>query len=167
MTRTFGPKQSGKSSDEPQLRRGRALPVSGDAAMAGQTAFLRAGFSDPTLVLRWKEIAGTEIARIAQPLKFNEAGGVLTLLAEPGAALFLGHDSRILAARINAYMGRAAVVRIKFVQGRLAPPVLPARPARPSGAPDPCDPVHKYQGPEGLKKALQSLARWRPGPQER
>ena len=167
MTRTLGPKQSGKPAEEPRQRRGRPLPVSGDASLAGQAAFLRAGFGDPTLVLRWKEIAGAEIARIAQPLKFNEASGVLTLLAEPGAALFLGHDSRILAERINSYLGRPAVARIKFVQGRLTPPALPARPARPDAAPDPCDPVHKYQGPEGLKKALQSLARWRPASKER
>jgi hypothetical protein len=167
MTRTQGPKQSGKAIEEPPRRHGRAQAVAGDATLAGRTAFARAGFTDPTLVLRWREIAGPEIARIARPLKFSEASGVLTLLAEPGAALFLGHDSRALAARINAYLGRRAVTRIKFVQGVLAPPPAPIRPPKPRAVPDPLDPVHKYRGPENLKNALQSLARWRPSRQER
>ena len=52
-------------------RRSRAMPT-----LAGRAAFARAGFSDPTLVLRWAEIAGPEIARIARPLKFSEATAV-------------------------------------------------------------------------------------------
>jgi hypothetical protein len=162
MTRTLGPKQSGNGAVEPPHRRGWAKPVAGDATSAGRAAFSRAGFNDPTLVLRWTEIAGPEIARIARPLKFSEANGVLTLMAEPGAALFLGHDSRALAARINGYLGRNAVARIKFVQGMLAAPPAPARPPKPSATPDPQDPVYRYRGPENLKLALQSLARWRP-----
>ena len=166
MTRTLRPKQSGSAADDPPPRRGRALTVAGDATLAGRAAFTRAGFSDPTLVLHWTEISGPEIARIARPLKFNEASGVLTLLAEPGAALFLGHDARALAARINTYLGRKAVARVKFVQGVLATPPAPPPPPKPSAALDPQDPVHGYRGPESLKNALQSLARWRLGRQE-
>ena len=166
MARTPGSKQSGTPTEEPPLRRGRAQAVAGDATLAGRVAFSRAGFSDPTLVLRWTEIAGTEIARIARPLKFSEASGVLTLLAEPGAALFLGHDARALAGRINAYLGRNAVARIKFVQGMLATQPAAAQPLKPGPAPGPQDPVHKYRGPESLKNALQSLARWRPARRE-
>ena len=104
-----------------------------------------------------------------RPLKLNEgpSGGVLTLLAEPGAALFLGHDARALAGRINAYLGRDAVARVKFVQGALASAPLPPRPPKPGPNPDSDDPVHKYQGPEGLKTALGSLARWRATQQKR
>jgi hypothetical protein len=142
-------------------RRGRAAPVSGDLGMAGGAAFTRAGFSDPSLVLRWTQIAGPEIAHIARPLKFREEDGVLTLLAEPGAALFLGHDARALAERINAYLGRQAVTRVKFVQGALTPtPAAPQLP-KPGPAAQAADPVHNYRGPETLKNALQSLARWR------
>ena len=140
-----------------------------DLGLAGSAAFTRAGFTDPSLVLRWAEIAGPEIARIARPLKFSQgsSGGVLTLLAEPGAALFLGHDSRALAQRINAYLGRNAVARVKFVQGALTRPPAPTLPPKPGPAPKSDDPVHKYQGPDGLKTALQSLARWRVPRQER
>ena len=167
MARTPSQKQSGKGADEAVPRRGRAAAVARDAGAVGGMAFSRAGFSDPSLVLHWREIAGPEIARIARPLKFSETGGVLTLLAEPGAALFLGHDSRALTERINAYLGRAAVTRVKFVQGALTPLSAPPRLPRPEPAAKTDDPVHKYQGPEGLKNALQSLARWRAPRQER
>jgi hypothetical protein len=168
MARTPSRKQSDKNADDPP-RRGRTVAVARDASLVGGTAFARAGFSDPSLVLRWTEIAGPEIARIARPLKFSEgpSGGVLTLLAEPGAALFLGHDARALAQRINAYLGRAAVARVKFVQGALTPLPIPTRPPKPGPPAKAGDPVHGYQGPEGLKNALQSLARWRSPSQER
>jgi hypothetical protein len=167
MARTPSQKQSSKAPGEPPARRGRAAPVANDAGPVGAAAFLRAGFTDPSLVLRWAEIAGPEIARIARPLKFSEAGGVLTLLAEPGAALFLGHDARALAGRINAYLGRPAVTRIKFVQGTLSPIPAPPQLFKPAPAPRHGDPVHNYRGPETLKNALQSLARWRAPRQER
>jgi hypothetical protein len=169
MARTPSQKQSAKKEDEPAPRRGRAAAVARDAGLVGGAAFTRAGFNDPSLVLHWVEIAGPEIARIARPLKFSESasGGVLTLLAEPGAALFLGHDSRALTERVNAYLGRTAVTRVKFVQGALTPLSAPPRPPKPAPAAKTDDPVHKYQGPEGLKNALQSLARWRTPRQER
>ncbi len=167
MARTPPQKQSSKAPGEPPVRRGRAAPVASDAGPVGNAAFLRAGFTDPSLVLRWTEIAGADIARIARPLKFNESGGVLTLLAEPGAALFLGHDARALAGRINAYLGRPAVTRVKFVQGSLNPIPPPPRIPKPALSAAPGDPVHNYNGPETLKNALQSLARWRAPRQER
>jgi len=135
--------------------------VSGDINLAAQAAFLRAGFTDPSLVLRWADIAGPEINRVARPLRFQEDTGVLTLLAEPGAALFLGHDARQLAARINTYLGRGAVTRVKFVQGTVIPPAAAPKPARPKTTPSDNDPVNKYRGPDSLKSALKSLARWR------
>jgi hypothetical protein len=158
MARTKPPKQP-EPGEMP--RRGRATPVGGDASQAAHAAFARAGFTDPTLVLRWSEIAGSEISRIARPLRFEEKSGILTLLAEPGAALFLAHDSRQLTERINAYLGRPAVTKVKFVQGAISQPVLPPKPARPGIAPKGDDPVYKYSGPDALKTALKSLARWR------
>jgi hypothetical protein len=121
------------------------------------------GFADPVLVLRWREIAGLEVARLCQPLRFSEGpqGGTLTLKALPGAALFLGHESRALAARINQYLGRPAVARLKFVQGTFAPPPLPARPRNPAPQVGGCDPAQRWRGPDNLKAALLSLARWR------
>ena len=149
--------------EEPPSRRGRAQPVSSDAGSVANMAFLRAGFTDPTLILRWEEIAGPEVARLARPLKFSDgpSGGTLTLRAAPGAALFLAHEKRPLCERINAYLGRPAVAQLKFSQGAFLPsPPKPPRP-KPAGALPPDDPSHRYHGPEGLAKALQALARRR------
>ena len=146
---------------EPQ-RRGRAGVVAGDATLAARAAFTRAGFADPTLVLRWAEIAGAQTARLARPVKLSESaqGGVLTLRAEPAAALFLQHESRALCARINSYLGRVAVVRLRFVQGPLTPPPAPPRRPKP-GEPAPADPVRRWHGPPNLGEALLNLARQR------
>lgn len=140
-------------------RRSRADAVGRDASVAARAAFVRAGFLDPTLVLRWNEIAGHETARICRPIKLSEgaSGGILTLRAEPAAALFLQHESRALCARINAFLGRTAVSKLRFVQGSLTmrsmPPPLP-QPVEPA----PSDPARTWQGPDRLGTALLRLA---------
>jgi hypothetical protein len=157
MAQTANDKQP---SDDPPARRGWVVPLGAEASVASASAFVRAGFSDPTLVLRWNEIAGEETARLARPIRLTEgpSGGVLTLKAEPGAALFLQHESRALCERINAYLGRPAVAKLRFVQGILATAAKPNRPVPKAGALQPGDPAKKYQGPEGLRAALLGLA---------
>ncbi len=112
------------------------------------------------MVLRWNEIAGPEMARLAQPLKFSEgpSGGTLTLRAAPGAALFLGHEKRAICERINGYLGRPAVAQVKFSQGAPLTPRPAAPRPQPAGPLPPTDPSRRYEGPEGLAKALQALA---------
>jgi hypothetical protein len=155
-------KQAARQNGEtPPPRRNWAASVGRDAGASAAAAFVRAGFSDPALVLHWSEIAGTEVARIARPVRFAAKDGVLTLLAEPAAALFLGHESRALAARINAYLGHPAVTRLKFVQGRLTLPPAPPEPPQPAKKVNSTDPANTYRGPESVKAALQNLARWR------
>jgi hypothetical protein len=109
--------------------------------------------------LRWTEIAGAETARLARPVKLVEgpAGGVLTLKAEPAAALFLQHESRALCARINAYLGRTAITKLRFVQSSLALQPAPP-PPRKAKEPSPADPARRWQGPERLGTALLGLA---------
>lgn len=162
MTQPPQDKQAPANQDDiPPPRRNWAASVGRDAGATGAAAFVRAGFSDPALVLHWVEIAGAEVARIARPVRFSAKDGTLTLLAEPAAALFLGHESRALAGRINAYLGRPAVTRLKFVQGKLTlRPPAPV-PPRPAAKVDSADPANSYRGPDGVKSALQSLARWR------
>ena len=144
-------------------RHNRPTVIGADAGVTAAVAFVRAGFSDPTLVLRWNEIAGAEVARLAQPLKFSEgpSGGTLTLRAVPGAALFLAHEKRNLCERINAYLGRPAVAQLKFSQGALLPRPPPLKPVKPPHPLPPNDPSRRYRGPEGLARALQALARRR------
>lgn len=148
-----------KPEEPPAYRRGRPDALAADASHAAAAAFARAGFDDPSLILRWSEIAGPEVARLAQPLKFS--GDTLTLKALPGAALFLAHEQRELAARINTYLGRAAITRIKFVQGGFpARPAAPPMPAKPGALPRD-DPARTFAGPETLAEALIRLGRRR------
>jgi len=144
---------------EPPKRRGWVASVADDAGYSASAGFAKAGFSDPTLVLRWNEIAGAEVARLARPLKLSKGanGGVLTLKAEPAAALFLQHDTRNLCARINSYLGREAVTRIKFVQGSILSTPKPQAPPRFRPV-QPDDPALKFQGAEGVRTALLALA---------
>jgi hypothetical protein len=152
--------------DQPELpltRRNRSEPVSRDASNIGASAIARMGFRDPTLVLRWEEIAGPDIARIARPMKFSEAanGGTLILRAEPGASLFLQHETRQLCERINAYLGRAAVTKLRFVQGPFPQKLIHRPPPKRAAHVPPNDPALSYKGPESLREALVNLARAR------
>jgi len=151
----------GRQEETPPPRRGWFAAVGNDAGHAANAIFLKAGFTDPALVLHWSEIAGPEVARLARPVRFSQKDGTLTLMAEPAAALFLGHESRTLAARINAWAGRSIVTRVKFTQGRLSQRVPPPSPPRPAISAKTADPSNGYRGPAALKAALQSLARWR------
>src|SRR5690348_9048336 len=148
-----------KQPEEPPKRRARAEAVGRDASLAARAAFVRAGFADPTLILRWTEIAGAETARLARPVKLVEGptGGVLTLKAEPAAALFLQHESRALCARINAFLGRAAITKLRFVQSALVLPPAPP-PPRKAKEPSAADPARRWHGPEPLGAALLGLA---------
>lgn len=152
-----------ETQEEPPVRHNRAGVIGADARAASAAAFARMGFADPSLVLRWREIAGPEVARIAQPLKFTDSpgGGILTLRTAPGAALFLGHEKRPLCERINTFLGRTAVTQIKFSQGSLPSPPATASPQKKSGPLSPADPSCRYRGPDELAKALQALARRR------
>src|SRR6478736_4988972 len=81
--------------------------------------FARAGFADATLLLRWSEIVGPHIARIALPQRWQDGpdGAVLTLKCEPGAAVLLQHQTRMLIERLNTYVGGGRIIRLKLVPG--------------------------------------------------
>lgn len=118
--------QSAKGKDPQAVfqsaRRGRARAAGQDALNHAAAALAKAGFSDPTLVLNWREIAGTDIARITQPIRLSEGpdGAVLTLRCEAGAAVFLQHQTRALLERINAYLGAQRIARLRLVAGELS-----------------------------------------------
>jgi len=153
-----------REPEAPPPRRNRSEPVARGAASLSKDVFARAGFRDPTLVLRWPEIVSAEVARLCQPVKLSEGatGGVLTLKAEPAAAVFLQHESRALLERINRWLGREAVVRLRFIQGPLAAVQPKPQSSRPSaGEIQPGDPALAYKGPEEVRDALIKLARRR------
>ena len=94
-------KRHRQADDAPPQRRNRARPVGEDVTLVGREAFVRSGFTDSALILHWAEIVGSEVARMARPLKLAEGagGGVLTLKAEPAASVFLQHETRTYATR--------------------------------------------------------------------
>jgi hypothetical protein len=150
----------GPRSQDPIVapRRNRAAAV-GEAALAhAAAAFGRAGFADPSLLLRWPEIMGPAIARVAQPLRWQEGqeGAVLTLKCEPGAIVFLQHETRTLVERLNAYLGHNRIARIRLVAGTLADHSPP--PDHPHGSLAP-----KSDATDGreLSASLDSLERLR------
>jgi hypothetical protein len=99
-------------------RRARAAPLGADALGHTDAALKRAGFPDPALVLRWADIAGEEVAAVARPIRCRQGpeGLVLTLSCDPGAAVFLQHQTRTLLGRVNAFLGPARVLRLKLTQ---------------------------------------------------
>ncbi|HXJ01472.1 MAG TPA: DUF721 domain-containing protein [Micropepsaceae bacterium] len=131
MSRTVKSAQSqGGAPSAP--RHGWAKPAGETALGEASGAFARAGFTDATLLLRWADIVGSQVARIARPAKWQDGpeGATLTLKCEAGAVVFLQHQTRELTDRLNAYLGRGRIVRLKLVAGRLASaPEPPAHPA--------------------------------------
>jgi hypothetical protein len=127
--------------------------VLGEAA----SVFARAGFADATLLLRWAQIAGPPIARIAQPLKWQDGpeGATLTLKCEAGAILFLQHQTRELIERLNAYLGHGRIARLKLTPGTLAQADEPPNHPAPN---HPALPAQAIAGKPALPEALSRLA---------
>jgi len=122
-----------KTPGLPPPRRARAAPVGADALSHADAALKRAGFPDPSLVLRWTEIAGEEVASVARPIRCrqNPEGLVLTLSCEAGAAVFLLHQTRTLLGRVNAFMGPMRVARLKLIPAsQSAETEIPPHPGR-------------------------------------
>ena len=152
--------QSGKDASNQggaqEARRGRAAGAGEIALSEAAPAFARAGFVDASLLLRWPEIAGPEVARVAQPLKLQEGanGAVLTLRCEPGSAVLLQHETRTLIDRVNAYLGHLRIVRLRLVAGAGAPSTAPPRHPAAGHPPDTDSPA-----PACLGDALARLGR--------
>ncbi len=144
----------------PVARRGWAHAASEGARQLTAGALARAGFSDSTLVLRWAEIVGDELARVARPIKLqsDRDGAVLTLKCEPGAVVFLQHETRSLIQRLNAYLGANRIARLKLVAGELTEALeLPKHPR--AGR----SPGSENIAGAPLSQALQRLSRRRKG----
>ena len=136
-------------------RHGWARAAGQGVLAEARDAFARAGFADATLLIRWPEIAGPQIARIALPQRWQDGpdGAVLTLNCEAGAAVLLQHQTRMLIERLNTYLGDGRIKRLKLVPGRLSPRRDPPGHPRPD--------VQASPEPLPLSDALTRLARLR------
>ena len=118
-------------------RNGNAVPVSDLAAGILDPVLRRRTGITIGLVQSWEEIAGARLAattrpeKIAWPRRMHEDDpfqpGTLIVACEGMAALHLQHETGEVIARVNAFLGFAAIARLKIVQKPVAAPAK-ARP---------------------------------------
>jgi len=121
-------------------RNGNAVPVSDLASGILDPVLRRRAGITIGLVQSWDEIAGARLAattrpeRIAWPRRMHEDDpfepATLVVACEGMAALHLQHETGEVIARVNAFLGFAAIGRLKIVQKPVAVAAKP-RPAPP------------------------------------
>jgi hypothetical protein len=77
-------------------------------------AFRKRSPAAAQIMTDWGEIVGPALAAVTAPRRL--AAGTLTLACSGPIALELQHLAAQLTERINAYLGRAAVERLRFTQ---------------------------------------------------
>jgi len=164
MAKGCGPGGAGDKS----TRRARGFLQAG-ALIAAQTrtAAAKRGYAAARLRALWPEIAGPEIAAVAEPLRLaaarGPAGGLLTLAVHGANGPQVQMLVPLIRDRVNAAMGPGTVGRIRITQARGTPPP-PAAPQRPASAPasadiSPLEPLLSSIGDPDLRAALETLAR--------
>ncbi len=129
------------------------------------------GFAQSRLLTHWAEIAGADIAKIAQPTNVSYSaqgmGATLTLLTRSGHGPELEMQKEKLRERINAVYGYNAITRIKishtstsgFAEAQTAFDPRPA-PAAPGVDKKIADQARKTASPvedQDLRRALEQL----------
>ncbi len=129
----------------------------------------RRGFASADLIAAWPDIVGAKYAGCTRPQKIawprdeegGGDGGVLHLTVDGPRAVLIQHELGQIIERINAFLGYAAITRVRIVQGPVAgreerrPAVAPldgAAEARLGAA------VAGVEG-DGLRAALDRLGR--------
>ncbi len=110
------------ASDE---RRGRSVALARLVPALARKAYRARGFAQETVISRWPEIVGRELAEIALPwrLRFRRGArneGTLEIRVESAHATLLQHQEPIILARVNGFFGYRAVARIRLIQAPVA-----------------------------------------------
>jgi len=102
-------------------------------------AFKRHGFASTEIVTHWDTIVGAEIAAHAEPIKItwprqsdpdDPEPATLVLRCEGPAAIEIQHQTNLIVARINQFLGWRAIDHVALRQAPLAWRAKPrARPA--------------------------------------
>ena len=150
-----------------QRRRG-ATKLSELVARVLDPVTARRGFATADLVAAWPEIVGRRIAEGTRPQKIvwprgddtGMDGGVLHLAVDGPRAVLIQHEVDQIVERVNAFLGYAAVARVRLIQAPVAGPAeTPApRPLDPEGEARLSDAVAGVED-DGLRDALARLGR--------
>lgn len=131
-----------------------------------KAAFEKHGFQSADLLSHWPDIVGTETAALCTPDRIswtratgnsNGPAGTLTLKSAPGRALDIQYRAETIRERINAYLGHAAIAKIKVIPGQSPPAAVPP-PATAAPAPEPSPPALEAIADDALKQALSRLS---------
>jgi hypothetical protein len=157
----------------------RTRPMPGPPPAAGRALVKtikaldgRFGQGADGLKARWREIVGEDLARRTEPSKLIKSrqadGATLELRVEGPSAAIIQHRGPDILERVNLFLGKGAVAKLRIVQGplrgrsrRLAPALVRRRPKGPLDAAAERALAADLQGfPEGpLKAALTRLGR--------
>lgn len=89
------------------------------------------GRSANTLEPRWAEIVDERMARVSRPMKIIKAKGttpgILELRVASSAALFVQHEEKTIIEKVNLFLGRDAIGKIRIQQGPIQPLAKTAR----------------------------------------
>lgn len=150
------------------MRRARGfLPAGALIGAQTRTAAAKRGYATARLRALWAEIAGPEIAAVAEPLRLSAArgpaGGLLTLAVAGANGPQVQMLLPLIRERVNTAMGPGTVGRIQITQTRSA---APPAPHPPTPEPDPAtadigslEPLISSIGDPALRRAVETLAR--------
>ena len=149
--RTFGPRRAGTL-------------LASRIRAAGESR----GFAVSRLLTHWGEIAGEEIARVAQPVEVSYGrgfGATLTVLVSGAHAPVLEMQKERLREKVNACYGYNAISRIRLTQTSPSG-FAETRPGSPHNPPEPTPEIAAaaHRTVEGvsddtLRSALEALGR--------
>ena len=128
----------------------------------------RRGFATADLVAAWPEVVGARFADITRPERIawprgsdKTEGAVLHLRVQGPQAILVQHELGQIAERVNAFLGYAAIARIRLMQAPVATPQ-----ARTAAGPSPnrADDAHldatlSGVSDDALRAALDRLGR--------
>ncbi|HEV2364297.1 MAG TPA: DciA family protein [Caulobacteraceae bacterium] len=152
----------------------RPPPPAGRALTPLVRAFdQRFGRGADGLAARWREVVGDAVAARSEPVRIVKgragAPAFLELRVDGPSATLIAHEASAILARVNLFLGKGSVERLRVVQAPLrGRPVRSHRPKQARRAPaPPLDAAREAEltamlsdiGPARLRQALQRLGR--------
>lgn len=164
--------RKGKTKGEAKARAGQGgervghvRSVSEMLPRVGRQSFRRFGFVEASVVARWPDVVGPELARITNPesIRFPQgkrSGGTLTLAVSGARAPLVQHAEPNILEKVNRFFGYGAVSRVAIRQGcreeTLEKPT--ARPISTGERAHGSEPELKAIADDSLRASLEALA---------